>query len=190
MEELRIRILEGAIDAFSQKGLKFTMDDVAKSLHISKKTLYTVFPTKEDLLLGVADYGFAAIKESEGRIARDDSLDVLEKIRRIMIVLPERYQNIGLSNLYQLNEKYPSVYRKVEEKLSTDWDTTISLLQEAMDAGKLRPVSIPLLQAMFEGTLQSFLRTDVLVRNGISYEEALQSVINMILYGIAREGGN
>lgn len=189
MDELRTRIIEAAIDAFSQNGLKFTMDDVAKKLHISKKTMYTVFETKEDLLLGIADYGFAAIKESERKIAQDENLDILEKIRQIMIVLPERYQNIGLSNLYSLNEKYPNVYQKVEQCLATDWDVTIRLLQQAMEEGKIRPISIPLLQAMFEGTLQSFLRTDVLIRNDITYEKALQAVIDMILYGIAEKEG-
>lgn len=190
MDELRSRIIEAAIDAFSRTGLKFTMDDVARKLHISKKTLYTVFATKEELLLGIADYSFAAIKESEGRIAQDESLDCLEKIRRIMIVLPERYQNIGLSNLYQLNEKYPSVYKKVEQKLSSDWDVTIRLLRQAMEEGKIRPVSIPLVQAMFESTLQSFLRTDVLIRNHITYEKALQNIIDIILYGIAGKEGD
>ena len=36
-------ILEGTIKAFNEKGLKFTMDDVAKILGMSKKTIYTVF---------------------------------------------------------------------------------------------------------------------------------------------------
>mgnify|MGYP000516614089 CR=1 FL=1 len=35
-------ILEGTIKAFNEKGLKFTMDDVAKILGMSKKTIYTV----------------------------------------------------------------------------------------------------------------------------------------------------
>lgn len=190
MDELRVRIIEGGIDAFSMKGLKFTMDDVAQGLHISKKTVYTVFPSKEDLLLGIADYSFAAIKESEHRIAQDESLDIIEKIKRIMVVLPERYQNIGLSNLYLLNEKYPNVYRQVERNLSTDWDVTISLLRQAMDAGRIRPISIPILKAMFEGTLQSFLRTNVLIANGITYEDALHEVIETIMGGIILKGEN
>ena len=33
-------ILEGTIKAFNEKGLKFTMDDVAKILGMSKKTIY------------------------------------------------------------------------------------------------------------------------------------------------------
>lgn len=40
--ELRERIIEGAILVFNARGVKFTMDDVAKNIHVSKKTIYTV----------------------------------------------------------------------------------------------------------------------------------------------------
>ena len=44
--ELKETILQGTIKVYSQKGLKFTMDDVAKVLGMSKKTIYTVFRDK------------------------------------------------------------------------------------------------------------------------------------------------
>ena len=49
-------ILEGTIKAFNEKGLKFTMDDVAKILGMSKKTIYTVFRDKESMFLAMVDY--------------------------------------------------------------------------------------------------------------------------------------
>ena len=44
--EMKEKILEAAIEEFEKKGLKFTMDDIAKNLAISKKTLYAVFQNK------------------------------------------------------------------------------------------------------------------------------------------------
>ena len=41
--ELRENILENTLKVFNQKGLKFTMDDIAREMSISKKTIYTVF---------------------------------------------------------------------------------------------------------------------------------------------------
>ena len=40
--ELRKMILNGTMEVFNEKGLKFTMDDIAKQLKISKKTIYKV----------------------------------------------------------------------------------------------------------------------------------------------------
>ena len=41
------KILEATIKVFNRKGLKFTMDDIASELSMSKKTIYTVLREKE-----------------------------------------------------------------------------------------------------------------------------------------------
>ena len=49
--ELRDRIIETASEAVTAHGIKsITMDDIAASLSISKRTLYEVFQDKESLL--------------------------------------------------------------------------------------------------------------------------------------------
>ena len=64
-EDIKARIFESALALFREKGIKFTMDDVAKNLGISKKTLYLVVRDKEALLNEMVDYGFNLIKEAE-----------------------------------------------------------------------------------------------------------------------------
>ena len=51
--DLREKILITAIDQFRQTGLKFTMQDVAEQARISKKTIYTVFASKEERIASV-----------------------------------------------------------------------------------------------------------------------------------------
>ena len=49
--ELRERIVQTAVESFSTHGIKsITMDDIAASLGISKRTLYEIFSDKESLL--------------------------------------------------------------------------------------------------------------------------------------------
>ena len=122
--ETRQTILEGTIRAFNRKGLKFTMDDVAKELSMSKKTIYTIFRDKESLFFAMVDYLFDSIKESEQRVLNDESLDTLEKIRKVLGVIPEGYREIDFRQLYLLREKYPAIYQRVEERLETGWENT------------------------------------------------------------------
>ena len=70
-KNLKGNILEATIKAFQKKGLKFTMDDLASLLGISKKTIYTVFPDKNSLVLEMVDYCFSSIKESEQKVLQD-----------------------------------------------------------------------------------------------------------------------
>lgn len=58
-------IIQSAIALYKKKGLNFTMDDIAKDLHIAKKTIYRIFPSKEELLQGIVEYGFDNIQKKQ-----------------------------------------------------------------------------------------------------------------------------
>ena len=65
--DLKETILEGTIGIFNEKGLKFTMDDIAESLKISKKTIYKVFQNKEELFLAMVDYMLIPSRPASGK---------------------------------------------------------------------------------------------------------------------------
>lgn len=182
---LEKQILDATIAVFNEKGLKFTMDDIASQLEISKKTIYTIFTDKKSMFLAMVDYCFDNIKESERAVLEDNSLSTLEKIRRILGVLPESYRDIDFRKLYVLRDSYPKIYAKVESRLESGWDTTIQLLQQGIKEGVIRNVQIPLLKTMFEATLEQFFKRDILVKANISYNEGLQEVVKILVDGIA-----
>ena len=182
--ELKESILRGTIQVFNKKGLKFTMDDIARELSISKKTIYTVFTDKGALFLQMVDYIFDSIKDSEQRIMEDDSLPLIEKIRQILSVMPEGYRDIDFRQLYLLKDKYPSIYAKVEKRLETGWENTIELLNRAMEEGLIRRIDIPILKLMLEASIEQFFQRDILIRNGLTYQEALSEVVDILVEGI------
>lgn len=183
--ELREMILHGTIKAFNQKGLKFTMDDIASILSISKKTIYTVFSDKEQLFLSMVDYLFDNIKISEQQVLEDDSLNTLEKIRRILGVMPDSYKEIDFRQLYLLKDKYPKIYEQVERRLETGWETTITLIEQGMEEGVIRKVQVPIVKMMMEAALEQFFQRDILIQNRLSYADALNEVVDILVDGIA-----
>lgn len=182
--ELKERILEGTLVVFNQKGLKFTMDDIAHQLGMSKKTIYTVFKDKEELFLNMVDYLFDTIQESEEKVINNDRLNTVEKIRLILGVLPESYKEVDFEKLYLLKDKYPSTYRRVEMRLETGWERTIELLEQGMQEGVIRPIQIPILKMMMESVLEQFFQRDILIQNEITYVEALNEVVTILMDGI------
>lgn len=182
--DLKIVILEGTLQAFRQKGLKFTMDDIAKLLGMSKKTIYTVFQDKEDLFLAMVDYLFDSIKECERQIVENTDLTTIEKVRAILGVMPDVYKDIDFRQLYTLKEKYPTIYAQLEKRLETGWESTIQLLEKGMEEGVIRPVKIPILKTMLEATLEEFFQRDILIHHQISYAEALDEVVGILMDGI------
>lgn len=180
------KILEATIKVFNRKGLKFTMDDIASELSMSKKTIYTVFRDKESMFFAMVDYCFDKIKESESEILSDDSLSTVEKIRGVLAVLPSGYKDVDFRQLYTLKDKYPNTYSRVEERLETGWEKTIALINQGIEEGSIRPVNVNLLKSMLEATIEQFFQRDILIRNQISYVEALEEVVNILVDGIVK----
>lgn len=102
--------------------------------------------------------------------------------------MPEGYREIDFRQLYILKDKYPEIYRQVENRLETGWETTIALLEQGMEEGVIRRIDIPILKMMLEASLEQFFQRDVLLRNKISYTEALDEVVNILVDGIAVRG--
>ena len=160
---------------------------ISKELHISKKTIYKEFNDKDELFFATVDYGFSAIKQKEAEIIADDSLDLVEKISRLIVCLPDSYKNIDFRKVYQIKEKFPEVYSKVAEKIESDWGETERLLNQAMDQGLIKKTPISLIKLMIEGSIEKFLSSNELQKSELSYEEALNGMINIIMKGLIVE---
>ena len=80
---LEIKIVNATINIFKEKGVKFTMDDLANNLGVSKRTLYENIDSKETLLNLLVDDIFDSITEKGKEILNDATIDNLEKLKRI-----------------------------------------------------------------------------------------------------------
>lgn len=183
-EALRLRIYEATIDEFREKGFKFTMDDVAKRLTISKKTLYMVVKDKETLFFDTATHIYDEIKRSEQRIMDDDELTTLEKIKKILIAMPDSYDELDWRQIYQLEDTFPRIFARVRVMMEQQWDNTIELLNRGMAEGVIREVPVPVVKTMFEATLEKYMQTRVLIDEGLSFEEAVGWTLDVLMRGI------
>ncbi len=184
MNEIKEKIMDSVINQFNMKGMKFTMDDISKELHISKKTIYKEFNDKDELFFATVDYGFSAIKAKEAEILADDSLELVEKIARLIVCLPDNYKNIDFRRVYQLREKYPEVYMKIAERVESDWGETEKLLAQAMDQGLIKKMPIQFIKLIIEGAIEKFLSSKELSGTGYSYEESLNEMISVVMNGL------
>ncbi len=182
--ELRVRILDEAAKQFDKKGIKFTMDDLARSLGMSKKTIYTVFEDKRSIMTDTIDRFFDEALLEEEMILNDESLTIPQQLKAIIGRVPERYTQNDITQLYVLKEKYPSVYRHWQHCRENYWEGVGLLITRGIEQGEFRPVSLPILKTMFQSTIEQFFQDDVLIKNKISYRKALEEVASILVDGI------
>lgn len=180
--ERREQILTMATRLFREKGLHFTMQEVAQNMGASKKTLYTVYPSKEELLLDMVDTLFEGIHRKKDELIHSGA-PVEQRIKAVIIALPEDYATLDFRLMAELEEAYPAVARRVEQHLENGWEPTIALLEEGIAQGRIRSVPIFVLRQIITASIESFLRAD---HSEISYAQMLEAMMDILMNGIRR----
>ena len=184
MDQTRQKCIDCAIQLCSSQGLDFTMSQLAAQLGMSKKTLYVLFDSKEALLLAAVDAMFDAVKADEAKILARQDLSLADKVRQLVVVLPDSYKGLDWSRLQGVEEKYPAVYGRIRQRLESEWEPTLELLRQGMEQGELRPFQPGLLRTVVEGAMEHFLSSDALQREGIGYVQALDGMMDLLMEGI------
>lgn len=180
---LRAQIRPAAMELFASQGLRFTMQQVAERVHMSKKTIYAAYGSKEELLLDMVDGAFDAIHERKDEL-RNQPGTTVERIRRELVALPDELGAVELTYLDELDVQYPAVAARVRAQLEGGWEPTLALFAQAMDEGALRRVPLPLVRAMVSAAIEAFLAEDTLAGTGVSYAEALDYMVQILMEGL------
>jgi TetR/AcrR family transcriptional regulator, cholesterol catabolism regulator len=113
MIETKSSIVLKARNLFLRYGIKsVTMDDIARELGISKKTLYQFFENKADLLTSISEHNEAKDKEVMHHIVSGakDALDEMLGIARY--VTEELSSLLSPTALFDLQKYYPDIWAK------------------------------------------------------------------------------
>lgn len=111
-EELKNIILK-ARQLFMKYGIKsITMDDIAREMGISKKTLYQHIENKNDLLEKIFN---TELENSDCYIENIDSenINAIEELFIIMKFLIELMKEYSPSSIYDMRKYYPELHHKM-----------------------------------------------------------------------------
>ena len=109
-------LLENVKNLFMRYGIKsVTMDDVARELGISKKTLYLHVSNKEDLVEKVLEHIHNTYHNSEGEICEMGQLNAIEVLMKVNDIVTRMMQDHNPSMQYDLKKYYPDIANKFFE---------------------------------------------------------------------------
>jgi AcrR family transcriptional regulator len=182
--ELLDRIFEGCIEEFKESGVKFTMDSLARRIGISKRTLYETVPSKNDVIEMVIDRTFADVKNQQKDIFSDTSLGTTQRLKKLFNVVPAYANVLDYRRINEIKVSYPHLYKKVQERLESDWEPTIALLEQAMEEGVIRKTNVVIVKLLLCEVFEQLINGETLIRNNISYENAMSEMISIIFDGL------
>jgi AcrR family transcriptional regulator len=134
------RIVLGAEELFLTAGIKsITMDDVAKHLGMSKKTIYQFFKDKNELVVALVN---KKLKEDEDQMSAimNQSSNVIEEMINMMKCSEEIFSRINPIVIHDLQKYHPDAWKQFQNfKSGVLVHTLEELLTKGIKQGYIRP---------------------------------------------------
>ncbi|MFD0715359.1 TetR/AcrR family transcriptional regulator [Paenibacillus sp. GCM10027626] len=185
---MRARIAKASVELIHVKGIRFTMSDLARQLGVSKRTLYEHFASKDEIIGFIINEAVLEIQRQEAEIYNNPQMNVIEKLRAVLALLPDDFKFIFTRLLDDIRRFHPQEWKKIDALLQHEWDTVEKLLEEGMASGHLRRTNVPALLQILKGATYSLFEPQYLAANKVTLEESVSTMVDIFLDGIVAAG--
>jgi len=176
-------IINAAMEEVNLRGLRFTMQDLATRLKVSKRSLYQNFSSKENLIDEMVDLILAEMVKEEQEIYTSNVL-ITTKIEQLLTIHPYAAEMFN-KNIYEdLRRIFPKQWQKIEKSRFERQKHLQILIKQGIQDGVLRPVNINLVGQVLKNAFDSFTSYSFLENSGLTYKKAMQDLLDILLRGI------
>ncbi len=134
------RILSGTEELFLKSGIKsVTMDDIARHLGMSKKTVYQFFKDKNELVVALVKRKIRDDEEQMSEIISKSS-NVIDEMINMMKCSEEIFSRINPIIIHDLQKYHPGAWKEFQNfKSGVVVHTLQELLTKGIKQGYIRP---------------------------------------------------
>jgi len=172
---------------FGSKGSRFTTEDLAKELGTSKRTIYSYFSAKDEIIEKTIDYVFSEINISDTEIFEKSDLTFEEKINLYFNNIPYAYNlSAIIGHMDDLQRYYPSLLDKVNNYMDAIWDRAVNFVERGIQNGEIEEINTVILKLILNETFKKLLDYEFISRNQVSFDSGLKAMNDIILYGLIK----
>ncbi|MDR1344758.1 MAG: TetR/AcrR family transcriptional regulator [Tannerellaceae bacterium] len=184
---LKEQILMVAFDLFSQYGIKsVSMDDIARHLAISKRTIYETFPDKETLLTEGIEYSHLIMSDYLMRIEKEPhtALEIILLLFEKLMKHPRWYSR----KFYEDLKRYPVALEKKEYQKTRFADVCSRIFNRGIKEGVFQAdVNFEIMVLLAKEQLKMLTMPQSFSKH--SNEEIYGTVLITFLRGISTDKG-
>lgn len=185
------KIITKAGDLFMQYGIKsISMDEVARNLGISKKTLYQHVNNKADLIQKVMLTHITEEKNAMCNI-HENAKDAIDEMMQISRFVSELLQRVNPSVIYDLRKYYTKGWELME---SLHFEHTYTLIKEnikkGMEEGLYRPdLNADIIAKLYIGRMDIVVDKNLFPIGEYTFSQIHNNAMMYHLYGIMSTKG-
>lgn len=188
---MKEKILEGAHALFIQYGVRsVSMDDVARALSVSKKTLYQHFRNKDELVTEVVRLHMEG-EMKEFTVIAESSSNAIEELFKLSKCMREHVFKINPSLLYDLQKYHAEAWEIFQEfKKKFIVGQIKDNLERGIKEGNYRQEIDPNVMAILRMEIVQLVFNDqVFPRAEFDFVEVQMQVFDHFVHGLLSETG-
>ena len=187
MVTVKEKILATAAIMIEEKGISFRMDDLAKALTISKRTLYEQFRSKHEIVETILVHGAEEFYRQHENIVKNKSLTVEEVLDRYFKVWSNMYAAFNGESFIEIFLAIPQLQETLKTLFKKDWDLLKYYLIDQQEQGTIvQDVDIDIIIMMLQGAVRN-----IVFESSSHHEDVykyMPKIISVILQGIINKG--
>lgn len=166
------------------------MDDIAREMGISKKTLYCHVNGKTDLVEKILHHSLHIFEQWFGQVA-EKNLNAIDELLEISKRMNEEYQKFDSSDVYALKKYYPSIFKKhVEYETKLAYNIALQNIIKGINQGYYRAdLDAELTATLFVQKMMGIHNSDFFVQENLTFKKIFEVMIENHIRGIANESG-
>lgn len=191
MEEKELYFIREIREIFLKYGIKsVSMDDIARELGVSKKTLYQYFEDKTDLVKKILD---AEMQENLCEAISTEGYNAIDLLLMVSKHLSEKLARISPTVTYDLQKYYPEVWKQNSElRRQHILDQIASNFQQGIEEGLYREdMNVKIITYFYFIRLENILSIDNAMDwlKDIDFKEIFNTMFIYHIRGIANQKG-
>jgi AcrR family transcriptional regulator len=191
MDERFKNIIGKTLDLFKKYGIRsVSMDDIARELSISKKTIYQYVSNKEDLIAEVLEYENDTLKVLIDNLENDE-VNAIDALLEVSLFFSKEIRETNPVLSFDLNKYYPELYRKhVNEKREFGYKKIYNNLLIGKSQGLFREELNPELVArLYVQKIEDVMDPEFLDSAKFSFETVFKVMFENHIRGISNPTG-
>ena len=191
MYSTKNRLIVRAATLFAENGCKaITMDDIAGSAGMSKRTIYENFTDKASLLEACLHYFFDQ-HELDAQLILQSSDNIIVAIFKMLENTSKFFFHLKFNFFNEVQKYYPEIYNNTVETYKQKYlEDTEKLLRKGKKDGIVRKDVNPFITAVLINEVSvMILQKDIFAEYGIHKKTAMHNCMSCITRGMFTEKG-
>ena len=191
MDTTKDRLIVHAATLFAKNGCKaVTMDDIANSMGMSKRTIYKYFSDKKDLLEACLLY-FIELHDMDFQQILNSVENIIAAFFKLIENTSKIFFQLKFNFLNELKKYYPEIYdNTIKVSKQQFLDNTEKLLNKGVKEGIIRVEFNPLIMAILINEVSIMtLHKDIFADYGFDKKTVMDNCMHCITRGMLTEKG-